>query len=76
MSGFCCCTNLIVELILIRRIVAVSHKNLPHGGESRDIFCTNISTERVRKVITVSLIFNEFSRGKEQIPYHFCSKPI
>ena len=38
MSGFCCCTNLIVELILIRRILAVSHKNLPFGGESRDIF--------------------------------------
>ena len=34
------------------------------------IFCICIRAERVRKLIT------EFSRGKEQIPRCFCSKPL
>ena len=39
-------------------------------------FCTYIQTERVRKLIIISLILNEFSCGKVQIHYRFCSKSL
>ena len=41
-------------------------------------FCAYIQTEQVRKLIIISLILNEFSRGKAQIHVlcHFSSKPF
>ena len=36
-------------------------------------FSTYIRTERVRKLIIISLILNEFSSGEVQIPCRFCS---
>ena len=41
------------------------------GGESRDLvclFCTCIRTERARKLFSTSLILNEFSCSKVQMP--------
>ena len=46
---------------------------LDHGGESRDIF-TYIRAERVRTLIIIYLILNEFSCGKVQILCLFSSK--
>ena len=44
------------------------------------IFYTYIRTERVRIFVIISLIIslmlNEFSYGKAQIPHRFCSKPL
>ena len=40
------------------------------------IFCTYIRTERVGKFTTVSLIIDEVSCSKEQVPHRFCSKPL
>ena len=38
------------------------------------IFYTYIRTERVRIFVIISLMLNEFSYGKAQIPHRFCSK--
>ena len=45
------------------------------GGESRDIY-TYIRTERVKIFVIISLMLNEFSYGKAQIPHRFCSRPL
>ena len=41
---------------------------LYQSGQSRDLFCTCFRTEGVRKLAITSLILNEFSCGKVQIP--------
>ena len=52
-------------------ITAKVMTKLFQGGESRDLlllFRTCIRTERVRKLFSTSLILNEFSCGKVQVP--------
>ena len=59
---------MIVILMLLRNIFKETRQE---GGESRDLFwllCTCIRTDRVRKLFIPSLILDEFSRGKLQIP--------
>ena len=45
------------------------------GTESCDILYPYFD-RRIRKLITISLILNEFERGKKHIVCHFCSKDL
>ena len=46
-----------------------------HGGESLDIL-TCIGAERVRKLIVISSMLDEFSYGEVQLLCGFCIKPL
>ena len=64
---------MIVILMLLRNNFKETRQE---GGDSRDLFwllCTCIWTDRVRKLFIPSLILDEFSRGKLQIPC-FCKQ--